>query len=294
MAAKELLISQPSLSGQLKVLEDYLQIKLFKKIGRKNQLTPEGAVIFGFCRQMFELSEEMHESINEAIPYASRRVYIGVSNEIANSFVVAIISDFLSKYNDKLMPKVTMVSGDHQLLSEKLRSREIDVVVTPLSMSSPDLENIQRVEVPVNLICSYNTKGVHRQRSTNISSILASLAGEKIVPWVMPSPGFKLRAEINQFFDASSIKGRIVFESDVIESLSRSVVDKIGVAFMPIVYISKELEGKSLYSFGPKKGFWKHRIFLATHKKSKDDYLIKTLASSFKSVCSSPVLSKKL
>ena len=110
-AAKHLLISQPSLSGQLKVLEAFLQVKLFKKVGRKNELTPEGAIIFGFCRQMFELSEEMHESITEKIPYASRRIYIGVSIEIANSFVVEVISHFLSKYSDKLRPKVVMISG---------------------------------------------------------------------------------------------------------------------------------------------------------------------------------------
>jgi DNA-binding transcriptional LysR family regulator len=64
--------------------------KLFRKIGRKNELTREGALVYGFCRQMFELSEEMHESITEDIPHASRRVYIGVSNEIAHSFVVEV------------------------------------------------------------------------------------------------------------------------------------------------------------------------------------------------------------
>jgi LysR family transcriptional activator of nhaA len=284
-AAKHLLISQPSLSGQLKVLEEFLQIKLFKKVGRRNELTPEGSLIFGFCRQMFELSEEMHESITERVPYASRRIYIGASSEIANSFVVEVISHFLSKYNEKLRPKITMVSGNHQKLTEKLKHREIDVYVTPLSMTNPKLENLERVEVPVNLVCAFNKKLPQEKRSSNISAILKKLTGDSVNQWVMATPGFKLRSEVNQFLEESSINGRIVFESDVMESLTRSVVDKIGLAFLPLIYVQKEISNKSLHSFGPKKGFWKHRIFLASHVKSKDDHLIKSLAASFKEVC---------
>ena len=172
IAAKHLSVSQPSLSGQLKVLEDFLQIKLFKKVGRKNQLTREGAVIFGFCRQMFELSEEMHESITEKIPHASRKIYVGVSNEIAHSFVVEVISHFLKKYNPQLRPKVTMISGTHEKLEEQLRFREIDVFVSQLSAKNPDLENLKKVEVPVNLVCT---------DSGNLSKFLQNLSIAEIL-----------------------------------------------------------------------------------------------------------------
>ena len=290
-AAKNLMISQPSLSGQLKVLEDFLQIKLFKKVGRKNEMTPEGALIYGYCRQMFELSEEMHDSITERIPYASRRLYIGASEEIANSFVVEVLSHFLKIYNSQIRPKVTMVSGSHQKLVDKLRLREIDVLVTPLSMTNPLLDNIQNVEVPVNLISIFDKNNPKQKRSSNIATTLKYLAKGNVAQWVMPPPGTKLRAEINQFLEANLLKGTIVFESDVMESLTRSVIDNIGIAFLPLIYVPKELENKSILAFGPKKGYWKHRINLAAHIKSKDDDLIQSLASSFKDVCA-PLLSR--
>jgi DNA-binding transcriptional LysR family regulator len=198
-AAKKLLISQPSLSGQLKVLEDVLQKKLFRKIGRKNELTREGALIYGFCRQMFELSEEMHESITEDIPHASRRVYIGVSNEIAHSFVVEIVSHFLRKYNPKLRPKVMMLSGTHDKLSEQLKFREIDVLISQLAVKSPELENLRKVEVPVNLVCTVAKKIGDRKRYVNISNALKVIEETGIYRWVVPPPGFKLRSEIDDF-----------------------------------------------------------------------------------------------
>lgn len=290
-AAKHLSISQPSLSGQLKVLEEFIQIKLFKKVGRKNELTAQGAFIYGFCRQIFEISEEMDESITDKIPYASRRIYVGISTEIANTFVVEVISHFLSKYNEKLRPKVVMTSGSHEKLVEQLKFRELDVVVTSESMKHPDLENLQKVEFPVNLICTLDKKLALKNRYLSITAALKHINGNNVTQWVMPSQGSKLRSEINNYVEENNIKGRIVFESDVVESLARSVVDKLGIAFLPLIYVPQELENKSIFSFGPKKGYWKHRIFLAGHIKSKDDHLINSLSRSFCDVCT-PLISR--
>lgn len=284
-AAKHLLISQPSLSGQLKVLEDYLQIKLFRKVGRKNELTREGAVIFGYCRQMFELSEEMHEAIIENIPHASRRVYIGVTNEIANSFVVEVISHFLKKFDSQSKPKVTMISDTHEKLEEQLRFNEIDVIFSQLSAKSPDIENLKKVEVPVNLVCTLKEKICLKKRYIDITKALEIIKGMDLHLWVVPSTGFKLRNEIDDFFETNKLKGNIVFESDVIESLTRSVIDQVGISFLPLIYIPKELENKSLFAFGPKKGYWKHKIWISCHKRSKEDPIIHSLSSSLKDIC---------
>lgn len=286
-AAKHLSISLPSLSGQIKVLENFLQIKLFRKVGRKNELTIEGSVIFGYCRQMFELSEEMHESILNQIPYVSRRINIGVSDEIANSFVVEVISNFLGKFTDKLRPKVIMTTGGYQKLSEQLRFREVDIVFSTRIMTNPDLKNLKKIEVPVNLVCKQFKKLSKKQNEGDIFFVLKSIEKDIVSDWVMPSPGLKLRSEIDSFFEENSLQGRIAFESDVVESLTRSVVDKIGVAFLPLVYVKKELENKSLNSYGPKGGYWKHRIWLSCHRKNLDDSLLNSLTESFNKTCKS-------
>src|SRR3954464_12449088 len=98
VAAQHLRISQPSLSSQLKVLERSLDLRLFQKVGRNNQLTPAGSVVFGFCRRMFELSEEMGDLILKKVPSASRRIHIGVSDEVDRPFVVEVVSLFLKKH----------------------------------------------------------------------------------------------------------------------------------------------------------------------------------------------------
>src|SRR6476620_9180608 len=125
-AAKHLRISQPSLSSQLKVLESALGTKLFQKVGRNNVLTEAGWVIFGFCRRMFELSEEMGEQVSKRVPSATRRIHIGVSDDVDRPFVVEFVSLFLKKHGLTQRPKVTIISDREDQLIERLRFRDLD------------------------------------------------------------------------------------------------------------------------------------------------------------------------
>src|SRR3954469_22790787 len=152
-AAKHLRISQPSLSSQIKVLEGSLDVRLFHKVGRNNHLTPAGSVVYGFCRRMFEVSEEMGELIAKRVPSAARRIHIGVSDEVDRPFVVEVVSLFLKKHGLAQRPKVSVVSGSHDQLVERLRFRELDAVVTQLAVIDTELENLERAEVPVALTC---------------------------------------------------------------------------------------------------------------------------------------------
>jgi LysR family transcriptional activator of nhaA len=289
-AAKHLRISQPSLSSQIKVLERSLDIRLFEKIGRKNHLTPAGSAVYGFCRQMFEISEEMSEVISRRVPSVSRRIQIGVSNEVDRPFVVEVVSLFLKKHGLEQRPKVTVVSGTHAELTERLRFRELDAVVTPLAMMDPELQNLERAEVPVALTCSMKWKLSSKKTNLKVSSVLKAVKGSENAQWLMPSSQFKLRAEIDQFFEVNELKGRIVFESDVIASLVRSVIDGIGFAFLPLLYVAREIREKSLRVIGPKDGYWKYRVWLSCHSQDKNDDLIKALSRSFKEICDQSLL----
>ena len=284
-AANHLKISQPSLSSQLKVLEGTLNKKLFQKVGRQNQLTEAGSVIYGFCRRMFELSEEMNDLILEGVPTATRRIHIGVSDEVDRTFVVEVVSLFLKKHGLAQRPKVTMVSGTHEELVERLRFREFDAVVTQLAMSDPELTNLRRAEVPVALTCSSQWKTRSRTLNLKAASAIREIIGGEGAQWVMPSLKFKLRSETDRFFELNELKGRIVFESDVMASLVRSVVDEIGMAFLPLLYVAREIREKSIRVLGPKGGYWKYRVWMGCHFQNRDDSLIQSLANSFKEIC---------
>lgn len=283
-AAEHLSISQPSLSSQLKVLESSLDIKLFEKVGRKNVLTRSGSMVYGYCRQMFELAEQMTEVILQKVPSDTRRIHIGVSDEVDRPFVVEVVSHFLKSQQTVLRPKVTIVAGTHEQLMTRVKFKEVDVMISELGMKDPELINLSKVEVPVVLVCSSQRK-VKAKGARKFSSQIDELIGDEVAQWVMPSAKFKLRGEIDHFFEANQLKGRVVFESDVVSSLVRSVVDEVGLALLPSLYVSREIREKSMRVLGPPTGFWKYRVWLVCNLQNHSDPLIQSLADSFKKVC---------
>jgi DNA-binding transcriptional LysR family regulator len=65
----------------------------------------------------------------------------------------------------------------------------------------------------------------------------------------------------------------------------RSVVDGIGLAFLPLLYIGHEIREKSLRVLGPSNGYWKYQVWLVCSHQNHDDPLIQDFSKSFKVVC---------
>ena len=63
-AAAELRLAQPTISAQLRLLEDSLGQKLFKRIGRNLVLTDVGHDVFRYAEEIFSLGRELLEEID--------------------------------------------------------------------------------------------------------------------------------------------------------------------------------------------------------------------------------------
>jgi DNA-binding transcriptional LysR family regulator len=63
------------------------------------------------------------------------------------------------------------------------------------------------------------------------------------------------------------------------------VIDGVGIAFLPLLYVAREIRENSVRVIGPKNGYWKYRVWLTCHTQNKNDILIRALASSFKEIC---------
>lgn len=284
-ASTHLRISQPSLSSQLKVLEQSLDIKLFQKAGRTIELTNSGAEVFSYCRQMFEYSEKMSELISKRVPSSTRKICIGVSEHIDRSFVAEVVSLFLKKYDADKRPKVSVISATPAQLLEKLRFKEFDAIVTDSGVTDPNFHDLQNAQVPVVLTCSTNWKSEKFEDNLMGADAFNEVAMSDDTQWIMPSSKFKFRGEIDKFFETNKLKKKIAFESDAIGSLVHAVADEIGLAFFPLLYVNQFIKDKSLQIIGPKEGHWKYQVSLTCHNQNKDDVLVQRFSDSFKEIC---------
>lgn len=284
-AAEHLHISQPSLSSQLKVLEEALDIKLFEKVGRKNQLTPTGEVIYGYCRQMFELAEKMSVVVTKNTPTQKRKIQIGVSPEVEKEFVTEVVTRFMNRFTPGQRPQVNLVTGALGQLTDHLHFKEVDTIITAQTIQESEFLSLEQINVPVILCCSSKWSNPKFSNTTDNEKAIEELKNCEEIQWVLPSNHFQLRAQIDNFFEENSIPKRIVFESDSFSALVRSVHNELGFSFLPLLHVANEIKASYLKRIGSPAGYWKYQLMLGCHVQNKNDELVKAFTQSFRELC---------
>lgn len=81
-AAKELHLSQPTISTQLKTLEDSLGQKLFQRAGRRLALTDVGRTTFRYADDIFRLGRELQEALARGTSGQQVRFSVGIDDVV--------------------------------------------------------------------------------------------------------------------------------------------------------------------------------------------------------------------
>ncbi len=96
-AGEQLHTTPQTLSGQIKLLEDWLGRKLFQKNGRHLELTEDGRLALGYADQIFGLGAELENAVR--LPRGAQRVLdfkVGVADSVTKSLAYRLLEPALS------------------------------------------------------------------------------------------------------------------------------------------------------------------------------------------------------
>lgn len=82
-ACKQLLVSQPTVSTQIRTLEKSLGEKLFTRVGRNLVLTDAGRVVYRYADEIFSLGQEIRDALRGQAPRRSLRLVVGVTDVLS-------------------------------------------------------------------------------------------------------------------------------------------------------------------------------------------------------------------
>ena len=124
-AAEMLNITQPTLSGQVKELEERYGTKLFLRHGRRIELTDIGKSAFAITRQLFRYEEEVEQLLQSAHALTSGQLRVGADSPY-------IATPLLAQFQ-RLYPgiRISIQYGNSQQLMSWLQSRRCDVAFLP-------------------------------------------------------------------------------------------------------------------------------------------------------------------
>ncbi len=98
IAAEKLYVTQPAVTAQIKLFEEYCGLKLFKKRGRKVYLSDEGKTLYQYARKIFEYEEEIENVIGNMRELKIGDLRIGTTKTYARYFMPLIFTKFHETY----------------------------------------------------------------------------------------------------------------------------------------------------------------------------------------------------
>ncbi len=257
-AAKHLNTSQSSLSLQLKTLEESLNQKLFQKVGRQLRLTAEGRVIFNHCQRAFHATEDLADFLKKKSTTVTARLGLGVSDELDRTYITDLIASSFEVLREEDRPAIKMISLNHHTLAQKMNVHELDLFLTNHSAFEAGQIVVAEESLPVVLVGRPNPV-FQSPKFKELSAV--ALLRQLPQDLILPASDLRFRLEVDQFILKHRIEKRIIFESNIMASLSRAIVDGLGIGFLPLTYIMEPVKRGRLVLLS-QRVLWHHHLFL--------------------------------
>ena len=226
-ATRELRLAQPTISGQLKLLEESLGERLFDRVGRRLVLTEAGRVAYRYAEEIFTLGTELSDTIRKGrVTGKSRRLHVGIVDALPKAVAFHLIEPAL-----RLDPPVRVVVRESEagaLLAE-LATFGLDVV-----LSDAPVPPSAKVKAFSHLLgeCGVTFLAAPSMAMLRKKPFPKSLDG---APMVLPTEGTNLRRSLEQFFDTHGIRPDVVAEIEDSALLQQLGASGAGVFAVPSV-----------------------------------------------------------
>ena len=136
LAAQRLKLSQPSISYQVKELEETLGLPLLDRLGKRVQLTEAGTLLYGYARRMLDVLDEATVAIEEIRGIKRGSLRVGASTTVGIYLLPAALGAF-KKLHPGLV--ISLEIGTRTRVQEQVLRNELDLAVVGPASKDPEL-----------------------------------------------------------------------------------------------------------------------------------------------------------
>ena len=225
-AAEKLHVSPPSISAQLRELEEALGEKLFRRSGRSKVLTDAGQVACRYAEEIYTLGRELVNAVKQRPTAQALRLYVGVSD----SFPKLVTNDILKPVFAMSQPvHVICREGKLEDLLGQLAVHRLDIVLADEPASSST--KVRTFNHPLGeSSTSFSASG--RLAVVLKRGFPKSLHG---APALLPSDNTALRRAVEAWFRETDVQPRVVAEFDDLALMKAVAAEGRGFIALPSV-----------------------------------------------------------
>jgi DNA-binding transcriptional LysR family regulator len=235
-AAQRLMVTQPSVSAQIRSLEKFLGCRLFERGGGKVTLTSAGRLFEPYAEDSLTRLNHLQLALGDL--ERSPRGTLTVSAN--DSTALYVLPTFFSKFK-RQHPRVSLdvVRAPRAQTLELVLNREVDFGIVSLPVKDPRLH----VEVVHNDELVLVVPSSHPFASQETISV-TELTQARLL---MMKNG-RRREGLEQIFAQYKVMPRIVMELDSQELMKRLILAQIGIGFLPRINVLEEIRMGQLAS----------------------------------------------
>jgi DNA-binding transcriptional LysR family regulator len=237
-AAESLHMTQPAVTFQVRQLEEHFNTRLFDRTHNKISLTAAGECVYVRAEKIFEIYDDLENSVRALTGEISGVLILGASTTIAEYMLPALLGDFKEKYPDvNIRLKVSNTEGIVSMVENNVI--DLGVVEAPVmnknlaveacrtdrlvAIAPPGHELAKKGKVPVQAIMNYPF--IHREEGSGTREVIVDYLKEAGV-------------------DPTSLD--VIMELGSLEALKGAVEAGIGISIISQATLVKEMKLGSL------------------------------------------------
>jgi LysR family transcriptional regulator, hydrogen peroxide-inducible genes activator len=221
-AAERCFVSQPTLSGQLKKLEDELGVLLVERTRRQVVMTEVGTAIAERSRHILSEMKTLHEIAQSYHDPMAGELHVGLIPTVAPYLLPHIMPQIKKRF-----PQLKLWLHEYQTdsLLEKLRRAEIDLLVLAFM---DDHNNFEKLELYDEVFQLAVPRGNKLAKQENIK--LNDLDNQEML---LLEEGHCLREHALDVCHLAGAKENAVFHASSLETLRHMVGEDMGMTLIP-------------------------------------------------------------
>lgn len=229
-AAERVNTTQPTLSGQIKALEERLGAQLVERSTARVVLTPIGTQVVEIARRMLKDASEIRSLAASGGKDLNGLMRLGLPPTIGPYLMQRAAPKLHRAY-----PGLRLYVREDlpQLLPRYLEEGTHDVIICPLPFKATEIESVVLFREPLHLTVAADHPLAKKDRA-----VLADLKGQNMLTL---GPGHQLHDTAIDLCRATGARLRYDFEGTSLDMLREMVVMGLGITFMPGLYVKSEL-----------------------------------------------------
>jgi DNA-binding transcriptional LysR family regulator len=237
-AAYQLNMTQSAASASIAALENRCAVRLFNRVGRRIELTDEGARFLVEAKAVLQRASEAELVLDDLSNFRRGTLTIHAGQTIANYWLPAVLHRFRKVYPD--IKTEVRIGNTAQVVSAVLDGE------AHIGMIAGDVDNASIDKWPVDTDRLLLVVGAGHPAARDVNFTVERFM---TTPWIVREPGSSMRRDFEILltgFGVDPAKVEIALELPSNEAVRQAVIENAGASIISNLLVDKEIRGGSL------------------------------------------------